>query len=132
MKPGPALAFHPDGKVEKLGRKGKASYPSAVDADVDEAFAVVANARKVRSIHMHNGHSAVVWLQLFNTATPTVGTTTPVLSVPLAPGANNLTLGDDGVVISEVPGTGIGIACTSGQANNTAPGATVLGQITYQ
>lgn len=112
-------------------KKAKASYPAAVDADVDETFAAIVGARKLKSVHMNNTHNAVVWLQVFDTVTPTVGTTVPILSLPLAPGANNIAMPDDGVVITSGPG-GIAIACTAGQSNNTAPGATVLGQVTFQ
>ena len=104
------------------------AFPSAVDADVDETPASIPNARKLRSVHMNNTHNAVVYLQVHNVS-PTLGTTVPIISIPLAPGANNITLPEGGLVINEAGG--IWIACTAGQSNAVAPGATVLGQITW-
>lgn len=132
--------FGPQPKRKRVGnpriepgdlKKGRsAGLPSALDADVDETAANIADARRVCSVHMHNTHNAVVYLQIFAAPSPTVGTTVPRLVIPLAPGANNITLPSDGVAVAT--STGIALACTAGASNGTAPGATVLGMITYR
>jgi hypothetical protein len=78
---------------------------------------IVSGVQYVSQVRGVNTTAAVVWLKLFNKATgPTVGTDSPLVSVPLPPGAFNLDLN-----AAYFP-VGLGMALVTGAAllDNTA------------
>ncbi len=91
------------------------------DKDLDEAaIAVKATAGQVYRIFAFNTTAATLYLQIWNTAqgSVTVGTTTPITSLPIPPNDSGITLDfDSGWEF----GTAITVACTTGAETNGAP-----------
>ena len=76
---------------------------------------VKASAGQVYGWYLYNANAAVRYLKLYNKATaPTVGTDTPVMTIPIPPGAGANVEYSMGIPF----GTGIGIAITTGVADN--------------
>lgn len=98
--------------------------------DVDESEdAIKATAGVLRELYLFNTTNAIIYVKLYNatTANVTVGTTTPVRTIPVP--ANNDT--DGAGVVLRAPmyfSTAITIAATTGAADNdtTGPGANAL------
>lgn len=83
---------------------------------------VKASAGQLYGYYIFNGGSATAFLKFYNKATaPTVGTDTPVITIPLAAGAGANVEFTQGVAFD----TGIGIGATTevGDSGTTAPGA---------
>ena len=103
--------------------------------DVDEtADTIKGSAGMLYSLHVMNLTNAVLWLQVYNHASPTVGTTTPLLRFPiLTPGDTN----GSGFVWSSAQGaefgTAITIACTTTRTGSAGPAAnSCIVNYTYQ
>lgn len=76
----------------------------------------------LRSFWVENTHSATVYLQIFTTSSPNVGTTAPAQSFALAPGVSGGFFGD-GLVFKA--NAGWSYAVTSTRNGSGAPGAAV-------
>lgn len=91
--------------------------------DVDESGDNQVNAAcKLFGYYVHNKNAAVLYLKLYNKATaPTVGSDTPVLTIPVPSGAAANVSFARGIAFS----TGLGVGATTGVADNDtgAPGA---------
>jgi len=97
---------------------GPGSGRSLISAATTNATSVKASAGQVYSIYAHNLNAAVRYLKLYNKASaPTVGTDTPVLTLPIpgnAAGAGFvLDTGGMGIAFA----TGIALALTTGVAD---------------
>lgn len=97
--------------------------------DIDETgVSIKASAGQVYDVHAWNRTTSARYLKLYDiSAAPTVGTTTPVVTIPLEPsGTNGL---PKPTILRFKAGmafaSGIGIGCTTGFADNDtgAPGA---------
>ena len=110
-------------------------YPSATgegldifrSIDVDETEEdIKASAGKIFGWYLHNAHTATLFVKFYNAtaADTTVGTTTPLMTIPLPAGASaNVEFGK-GLKFS----TALCIACTTGVADDDtgAPAANML------
>jgi hypothetical protein len=84
--------------------------------------AIKSSAGQLAMIEGFNPNTAQVYLQVFDNASPILGTTTPVLSVPIAPGATGgFSLSQTGVQFSNA----IVVAATTTATGSTAPSTAV-------
>jgi hypothetical protein len=100
-------------------------------ADIDETEEdVKTSAGKLYGWAVYNDHSAEIHLQFWNAtaANTTPGTTTPLITFPIAGGASANFYFSDGVTFD----TAITVGATAGFSDATAPGATVSGTIFYK
>jgi hypothetical protein len=110
------------GKIN-LSPATSGGYTTYRNIDLDETGVnVKASAGQVFGWYVFNNATTTRFLKLYNVASaPTVGTTTPLLTIPIPSGAAaNVEFGA-GIAF----GTGIGVGCTTGVADNDtgAPGA---------
>lgn len=94
---------------------GGYSISRALSANSNNATNVKGSAGQVFGWYLYNANAAVRYLKLYNKATsPTVGTDTPVMTIPIPPGsAANVEFGNG------IPfGTGIGFGIVTGVADN--------------
>lgn len=99
------------------GAENVARLPSAA-ASVN-ATLVKATPGRVFRVFGRNNAAAIRYLKIYDkaSAAPTVGTDTPLLTIPLAPSSPfNEFFGEDGILFA----TGIGYALTTGVADNDA------------
>jgi len=94
--------------------------------DIDESGDNQVNTTcKLYGWYIHNKNAAILYLKLYNVSgAPTVGTTTPVMTIPIPPGAAANVSFPNGITF----GTGLGVGATTGVADNDtgAPGANDL------
>lgn len=105
-------------------RKSFATAASRIvsSAATNNATVAKASAGQLKSIIGYNSNAAVRYLKLYNKATaPTVGTDTPVLTIPLAPSKDFNILFGDGFWFTT--GIGYGLVTGSADSDNTAVGA---------
>lgn len=92
------------------------------NVDLDETgIGIKGTKGKVYGYHIHNSSAQKVWVKLYNTAgAPTVGTTTPYLTLGIPTGDTVAVEFSKGIPFS----SGIGIGATTGAADNStgAPG----------
>jgi hypothetical protein len=117
-------------------------YPSATgegldifrSIDVDESEEdVKQSAGKLYGWFLHNAHTATLFVKFYNAtaANTTVGTTTPIMTIPIPAGASANVHFNKGIAFS----TALCIAATTGVADNDtgAPGANlVIANIFYK
>lgn len=115
------LNYSPDPAVSwpRRGEAPTSSPPKGCyrDIDVDETGAlVVGRSAKLAGYYLFNTASAIRYVKLYDKSTaPTVGTDTPVMTIPL-PAQSGANIYDrDGVLLFE---HGIGIGATTGVADN--------------
>lgn len=104
------------------------------NANVDESPVIVVGsfAQKLHSYVVHNAHATnTTWLQVFDITNPTVGTTVPVLSIPLPPGVSGGLFGDLVIATKGAANAGVSIAVTATSTGNGAPGAVQQVNLTY-
>ena len=112
-----------------------ASYPY-FNASVAETAVQVggtgAGARKLHTYVVQNQHASnTVYLQVFDVTNPTVGGTTPRLSIPCPPGVSGGLFEDLVITTKGASNEGMSIAITAGPTNAVAPGATQVVNLTY-
>jgi len=93
------------------------------DIDLDETgISVKGSAGQIYGWFMHNKAASTLYVKFYNSSgAPTVGTDTPILTIPIPAGASANVEFLGGIACS----SGIGIGCTTGVADNDtgAPGA---------
>lgn len=104
---------------------GGLSIFRSIDLDETEED-VKTSAGQLFGWYLYNAHSAVLYVKLYNAtaANVTVGTTTPVMTIPVPPSSGANVEFTNGIAFS----TAICAACTTGVADNDtgAPAANVL------
>lgn len=89
---------------------------------------VKASAGQLYGWYLYNANAATRYVKLYNTAgTPSVGTDTPVMTLPIPPGGAANVLAEVGMPFA----TGIGIGITTGVADNDT-GAVALNEVVVQ
>lgn len=85
------------------------------------------DARKLHSYLCNNTHSATVFLQIFDVraANVTLGTTLPVVTIPLPPGVSGGLFQDLQIVDHTTTNPGLSYAVTSTATGSSNPGAAV-------
>lgn len=118
----PALAAGTNnigGVTPKPGTSGGLSIGKNISAASTNATSLKGSAGQVYTIYAHNINAAVRYLKLYNKATsPTVGTDTPVMTLPIPAAAtgNGFVLDTGGMGIEFT--TGIAYALTTGIADS--------------
>lgn len=111
--------------------KANATHILPTSASSTNATSVTTAATDVFSIWAYNGNAAVRYLKIYNLATsPTVGTSTPILVIPLPPSQLTRIEWAKGLYLS----VGLAYALTTGSANSdtNAVGTDITGvTITY-
>ena len=119
-------------EVSRLLSQGHSVYRNL---DLDETGVLIKAAQgRIYGWEIHNEHaSAKRYVKLYNKATaPTVGTDTPVLTVPVAAG-QSLELFVPGGIAAFADGLGIGATTGVADADTGAPGANeVIVNILYR
>lgn len=115
----PAGTNNIGGVTPKSGISGGLSIGKNISAASTNATSLKGSAGQVYTIYAHNINAAVRYLKLYNKATaPTVGTDTPVLTLPIPAAAtgNGFVLDTGGIGIEFT--TGIAYALTTGIADS--------------
>jgi hypothetical protein len=93
---------------------GGLTISRTLSAASTNATSVKGSAGQVFGWYLYNANAAVRYLKLYNKATsPTVGTDTPVMTIPIPPGAGANVEFSHGIAFA----TGIGLALTTGVAD---------------
>lgn len=105
------------------------------DADADQTVQTVAGGGGViyQIVGNNEDGSSTFYLQLFGVTNPTVGTTAPLISLPLEPGAFGFHFGDKGVQLATagVASSGLSYAVTTTPTGSTGPGSNVSLNLLY-
>lgn len=115
--------------VAALEPKAFGGLSANLQATLSNTFQTVkGSAGTLYGWYVYNPNTSVTYLQIFNSTNPTVGTTTPLLSlgIPASSGANvEFT---NGIAFS----TGITVAATTGATNSTAPSSSIQANLLYK
>jgi hypothetical protein len=96
--------------------------PKLLNGLTNAAVTIKASAGQLAMLEGYNPNAAQIYIQVFDSASPTVGTTTPVLSIPIAAGGTGgFTLSLAGVQFANA----ITVAATTTATGSTAPGTTL-------
>lgn len=125
------MSHSPIQKVHSAAATRNGTSPWRSIAIVNTGLVVKSKPGQIYTINAHNLNAAVRYLKVYDKATAASSSDTPVMTIPLPPGAMPSMAFDTGVEFS----TGISVRATTGLADNdnTAPtsGETIV-TITYK